>query len=182
MTRYTISQGVSEERLARALQVDIKNIQDKCALLHNICPEAVRMLEKTTISGISLRQLKKVTAERQVEIAETMNYANNYSVSFCRGLLLATRKEQLVGCHQKKVNSAIDYVALVKMQDELENLQHEMQLYEDSYGQNFLNLVVARGYLAKLLGNERVNIFLQQHYSEIATAIKHIVDSVSLEG
>ena len=184
MIVQAIAQGVGEERLARALQVDIKSIQDKYQLLRGICPEAVRLLEKTSVSAATLRSLKKVQPERQVEMAELMLSAHNFSLPFCRGLLLATRKELLVESAQKqaKPGTTPDYVALVKMQEELETLQRDLQGYEDTYGQNFLNLVVARGYLAKLLGNERVSRLLGERYPEIATAMQHIVDSVSLEG
>lgn len=183
MISQAITQGVSEERLARALEVDVKAIVAKTHLLKGICPEAVRLLEKTAVSAKTLQTLKKVIPTRQVEIAELMQAANNYSVAFCRGLVMATRHEQLIAVVGKKSNaSSTDYLELVKMQDELETLQRDLQGYEDNYGQNFLNLVVARGYLAKLLANERVRRLLTDRYPEIGTAMQHIVDSVSLEG
>lgn len=83
---------------------------------------------------------------------------------------------------QEKAQKAVDYTALLKMQDELESLQRQLQVYEDTYGQNFLNLVVVRGYLAKLVGNVRVTQLLETRYPDLYTAIRHIVDSVSLEG
>lgn len=183
MITQAVTQGVSAERLARALEVDVKAVVAKTHLLHGICPEAVRLLEKTAVSAKTLKTLKKVVASRQVEIAELMLAANNYSVAFCRGLVLATRKDLLVeAAHPKTGPSPTDYLELVKMQDELETLQRDLQGYEDTYGQNFLNLVVARGYLAKLLANERIRRLLTERYPEIATAMQHIVESVSLEG
>ena len=184
MIVQAIAHGVSEDRIARALQVDIKSIQLKCHLLQGICPEAVRLLEKTAVSAATLGLLKKVTPARQVEMAEMMLTAHNFSVPFCRGLLLATRKDLLVESarHKARSSATTDYVELVKMQEELETLQRDLQAYEDHYGQNFLNLVVARGYLAKLLANAHVNRLLHERYPEIATAMQHIVDSVSLEG
>jgi hypothetical protein len=184
MISKAVSQGVSEERLARALQIDIKRIQEKKYLLQGICQEVINLLEKTIVSAATIAALRKVVPERQIEIAEMMVAANNFSVPFCRGLLLATRKEQLIdgGASKKKIDDKTDYIALVKMQEELEVLQRDMQVYEDTYGQNFLNLVVVRGYLAKLLGNDCITRFLNERYPEIESAMRHIVDSVSIEG
>jgi hypothetical protein len=39
------------------------------------------------------------------------------------------------------------------MQREMANLQRDLKLLEDSYGGDVLNLVLARGYLAKLFSN-----------------------------
>lgn len=183
MIRQAIAQGVSPERLARALEVDVKSIQEKGNLLRDICPEAIRLLEKTAIGAKALRLLKRVVPQRQVDIAERMVAANNFSQAFCNGLVLATHHDLLVAPPPRKTApSPTEYAELVKMQDELETLQRDLQVYDDTYGQNFLNLVVARGYLAKLLANERVRRLLTDRYPEIATAMQHIVDSVSLEG
>lgn len=183
MITHAVTQGVSAERLARALEVDVKAVIEKTHLLRGICSDAVRLLEKTVVSAKTIQLLKKVMPTRQVEIAELMVAANNFSVAFCHGLVLATRKDLMVETGKKKTEtSQTDYLELVKMQDELETLQRDLQVYEDSYGQNFLNLVVARGYLAKLLANERVRRLLTERYSEFATAMQHVVDSVSLEG
>jgi len=184
MITKAIEHGVSAERLARALEVDVKQVLAKHHLLRGICLEAVQLLEKTSVSAETMRGLRKVLPARQVEIAELMIAANNFTATFCRGLVLATRKEWLAAPHvtKKAGPSPKEYAELVKMQYELDTLQRDLQVYEDTYGQNFLNLVVARGYLAKLLANERAKRLLCERYPEIATAMQHIVDSVSLEG
>jgi hypothetical protein len=185
MIMTALRHGVSEERLAQVLQVDVKNIQLKRNLLSGICPEAVNLLENTTVGSATLQQLKRVKPERQVEITEMMLAANNLRSIFCRGLILATKPHLLTeeySTMKKKQEESVNYTELARMQEELESLQRGLQVYEDSYGQNFLNLVVVRGYLAKLLGNVAISRFLETHYSDIHSAFKQIVDSASLEG
>lgn len=56
------------------------------------------------------------------------------------------------------------------------NLEQEFKVAEQSYGANHLNLVLAKGYLTKLLGNERVQRYLVQHQQEILIEFKKIID------
>ncbi|OPZ85781.1 MAG: RepB plasmid partitioning protein [bacterium ADurb.Bin429] len=185
MIATAVSNGVSEERIARSLRVDVKRIHDKRDLLRDVCDEAIQLLDATSVSAQTIRELRRVVPERQVEIAEAMIRAGNFTLGFCRGLVLASKPHLLSEAfrlQQEKAQKAVDYTALLKMQDELESLQRQLQVYEDTYGQNFLNLVVVRGYLAKLVGNARVTQLLETRYPDLYTAIRHIVDSVSLEG
>jgi hypothetical protein len=50
-----------------------------------------------------------------------------------------------------------------------------------SYGDTVLNLVVATGYLSRLIGNPRVSGYLEHHHSEILTEFRAIIDATSLE-
>ena len=45
---------------------------------------------------------------------------------------------------------------MAKMEREMANLEGQFKLVEQSYGQDVLNLVLAKGYLTKLLDNEAV--------------------------
>ncbi|MNF09896.1 hypothetical protein D3C80_2106820 [compost metagenome] len=61
------------------------------------------------------------------------------------------------------------------------NLQGQMKLVEKSYSQDVLLLVLARGYLAKLLDNKAVFHFLSQHQPDVFE-FEHIVQAVTLDG
>ena len=58
------------------------------------------------------------------------------------------------------------------MESELEGLQREFKAVETSYGDSVLELVVASGYLAKLIGNPRMSRYLARHRPEILVEIK----------
>jgi ParB-like chromosome segregation protein Spo0J len=51
MVMKALNAGVSEERLARALNVDVRRIREKRDLLRGICPEAVAMLKKRDVAA-----------------------------------------------------------------------------------------------------------------------------------
>lgn len=55
MILRALENGVSEERLAEALSVDVKNIQKKRDLLNGICPEAVQLLRNRQVASTFLR-------------------------------------------------------------------------------------------------------------------------------
>ena len=59
-----------------------------------------------------------------------------------------------------------DQIAL--MERESANLEREFKLAEQSYGTNHLELVLAKGYLTRLLGNGGVLRFLEQHFAHAA--------------
>jgi hypothetical protein len=59
-------------------------------------------------------------------------------------------------------------------------LQHDLKTVETSYGQNVLNLTVARGYVRKLLDNPLVVRFLTTQYAEILAELTSIIAAESL--
>ena len=52
---------------------------------------------------------------------------------------------------------------------------------ESHYGSDLLNLVVAKGYLTKLLANRAVQSFIQRHEPEILKHFELVVNTVSME-
>ena len=67
------------------------------------------------------------------------------------------------------------------MEREMEGLQREFKAVEASYGDFVLNLVVASGYLDKLIRNPRMIRYLERHHPEILTEFKTIVAASSLD-
>lgn len=63
----------------------------------------------------------------------------------------------------------------------MSNLQGQYKLVEQTYGQDVLNLVLAKGYLARLLENEPVAQYLRQRQPDLLAEFETIVETVSLE-
>jgi len=57
----------------------------------------------------------------------------------------------------------------------------DVSMVEQTNGQDVLNLVLARGYLAKLLENKQVVRYLKQRQPEVLAEFETIVQTVSLE-
>jgi hypothetical protein len=162
-----IESGVSETRIAKTLNVDVARIRHKRDLLEGICPEAVQLLREKDIAAKSIRELRKVRAMRQIEIAELMSAAHNFGVNYARCLVAATAQEQLVEPNEAKGIRGLNADDIARMERETENVARDFRIIEESHGCNVLNLVVVGGFLRKLIGNPRVVGFLSQNYAEI---------------
>ncbi|MHB0999830.1 MAG: plasmid partitioning protein RepB C-terminal domain-containing protein [Armatimonadota bacterium] len=182
MILAAIKRGVSEERIASALRVDVLRIRQKRNLLQGICTEAIDILKDAPIGAATVRKLRNVKPTRQIEIAEMMNMVNNYNNMYCEALIAATPKDQITNNIHTKKNMKINMEDIARMEREMESLKHEMQAHEDTYGQNFLNLVVVRGYLSKLLDNGRVVRYLSNNHSDLLNTFQQVVEWTSLEG
>ena len=174
--------GVSEDRLARTLKVDIKKIREKRDLLKGICPEAVELLKAKRITANALRFFKQVKPMRQIEMAELMIASANYTEPYARALYLASPKDQLLAEDKEKTTKGVSPADIARMEKEMETLERDFKMVEDSYGRNVLNLVVARNYMARLLDNARVVRFLSQHQPDILSEFQKIIETATLEG
>jgi ParB-like chromosome segregation protein Spo0J len=180
MILEAIRQGVSEERIAKALSLDIASIRRKRDLLDGICPEAVQLLKEKRASTGAFREMRKVKPMRQIEMAELMVAANNFSANYAQCLLAATPQEQLLEPDKPKDVRGLSPEDMSRMEREMGNLAQDLRTAEDSHGRNVLNLVVVVGYLRKLLENARVVRYLSQHCAEILAEFQRIVETKSL--
>lgn len=182
MLRRAIERGVAPERLAKALNVDVSHIMKKMNLLEGICPEAAELLKDRQFSAELGRVLRKMKPTRQIECTELMVSANTLSVAYAEALLVATPPEMLVdGCKPKKLGG-VTREQMARMEREMANLQGQYKLVEQTYGQDVLRLVLARGYLVKLLENASVNRYLKQRQPEVLEQFEAIVAAASLDG
>ena len=82
MILKAIENGVSEERIARSLNVDVGSIRRRRKLLDGICAEAAELLKEKHIALNTFSELKKLGPIRQIEAAELMVAMNNFSNSY----------------------------------------------------------------------------------------------------
>lgn len=182
MLRRAVERGVTPERLAKALNVDVSQIHKKVSLLEGICPEAVEMLKDQHFSANLGAVLRKMKPTRQVECVELMLTANNMTVAYAEALLAATPPALLVSEKRPRKLSGVTAEQMVKMEREMGNIQNQLKLVEKSYGQDVLLLVLARGYLGKLVGNKAVLRYLSQRQPDVLTEFENIVQTVALDG
>lgn len=181
MIRRAVDRGVSPEKLAKALAVDVNQIIAKLSLLDGVCAEAAELLKDQQFSpsmGAVLRKLKPI---RQVECVELMLSTNNITVAYARAILAATPSHQLVGETKPRKMAGVSPEQMAKMEREMDNLHGQYKLVEQSYGQDVLNLVLAAGYVGKLLDNKAVTRFLSQRQPDVLAEFETIVQTVSLE-
>jgi len=139
------------------------------------------LLKDRQILPDSLRYLKKVKPMRQIEMAELMNAVNNYSKTYVKALIAATPKSMFEDSGKVKEKIGVKPEDMMKMEKEMETLERDFKMIEETYGRNTLNLVLARGYLTKILDNARVVKFLSSRHSDLLTELQKIVESLTLE-
>ncbi len=175
-----VERGVSEAKIASALNVDVKSIILKRKMLDGICKEAIELLKDKMVSGGVFRVLKKMVPMRQIECAELMNSMNVYSVPYAKALLAGTPKDKLTEPDKPKKIKGIDEEQMARMQAEMLSLQDEYRLIEETLGTNVLNFTVAKGYIAKLMDNAKVLKYLGQNHPEIFDEFQKISDLKTL--
>ena len=181
MIRRAMERGASPERLAKALGVNLSHIISKATLLDGICPEAIDLLKDQQFSPSLSRVIRRMKPTRQVECIELMLAANNITAAYAEALLAATPTDRLVEGKRRPRRVMASEEQIAKMEREMSNLQSRYKLAEQSFGQDVLNLVLARGYLAKLLENEGIMRYLLTHHPDLVKEFELILESVSLE-
>lgn len=177
-----INNGVPDTRLASTLNVNVEAIRRKMNLLDGICPEAVSLLKDKRVSAAVLREVKKVVPMRQIEMAELMIAANNYTSSYARCLCTATPAEQQVVSGRPHQDNGLAAEDRSRMEREMQEMRRNFKVIEETHGENVLNLVLAVGYLRNLLNNARVVRFLSQRYADILAEFQRIIESPDLNG
>jgi ParB-like chromosome segregation protein Spo0J len=176
-----IDRGVSEEKLARALNVNVSAVRRRRNLLHGICPEVIDMLKDKSIDPMTFDTLRKMKPMRQIEAAELMDAAGTFSNSYAKALLAATHQQDLAHPERPKKVAGITAEQMARMEREMETLQNDFKSVEASYGDDVLHLVIASGYLSKLIGNNETARYLSQHHPEILNEFRAIVTATSLD-
>ncbi len=182
MIRRAIERGVPKDRLARALSVDLRSMDKKITLLDGICPEAADLLKDRQFSADLSRVIRKMKPTRQIECVELMVSADNVTVSYAEALFVATPAEMLVDGKKPQKLRGLTQVQMLRMEREMANLQGQYKWVEQTYGQDMLNLVLARGYLVKILENKAIARHLKQRQPEVLEQFQSIIETTSLEG
>jgi len=180
MIMKAVSSGVRPERIAGALNMPVQDVRACMTLLDGINNEAADLLKDKAISPKAIRLMKKVNPVRQIEIAEMLVSANNYTAGYAEALVLGTPKDQLVNPEEPKRKVGMTREEIAKMEQEMETLEHDVKAVEDSYGENMLNLTLAKGYIKKLIDNAKVVRFLTANYSEIFSEFEKLAAAESL--
>jgi hypothetical protein len=179
MILRAIERGVPEEKIAKALDINVQSVQRKVRMLDGICDEAIALLKDKTCPIAVFEILRRMTAMRQIEAAELLINANNYSVSYASAILAGTPQTQLVDSDKPKRLKGMTPEAMARMERELGRLQEAITSIQDTYGKDHLQLTVIKGYLTKLLGNARVVRYLMQQRPEYMAEFQAIAEMTS---
>lgn len=78
-------------------------------------------------------------------------------------------------------STTVAAIAVAIMEREMAALQQDFKLLENSYGEDVLQLVIASGYISKLIANRKVERYLKQNRPEISSEFQAITSATSLD-
>ncbi|MDA8412211.1 MAG: ParB N-terminal domain-containing protein [Desulfobacteraceae bacterium] len=171
-----VQSGVSEEKLARVLNLDIGTIRNKKNLLEGICPEAVELLKDKAVPEPVFRVLRKMKAPRQINAAMLMNDQNKFNCNYAKALLDATPVNQLVNKGKPKKDTPAILARQARLEEESLALSTEIGSLKEQYGTAMIDMTSMQAYLKSLLGNEAVAKYLRELHGPTYDKFKHIAE------
>lgn len=179
MIVLAIERGVPEDRIADALDIGTQSVRRKVRMLDGVCEDAATILKDKQCPAAVFDILKRMAVTRQVEAAELLVNANNYSIAYVSAILAGTPQSQLSDGSKTKILRKITPEAMARMEGELKRLQEGFTSVQDTYGQDHLKLTIVKAYVAKLLSNARIIRYLMQHRPEFMAEFQTIADMTS---
>lgn len=166
MLLKVLENGVSEERIAAALNVDLRTIREKKDLLKGICPEVIKLLAGRRLSVKVFSALRKMKPLRQIESTEHMIASNRFSMAFIKAILQITRPEMLVSPPAKAAMKPQDSGNRSLLEREHEGLVRDLKGVEKSLGVEMLTFAVSLKYLERIMKNVKVKRYLERTFPE----------------
>jgi RepB plasmid partitioning protein/ParB-like nuclease domain len=171
MLLRVLENGVSEERVAAALNVDIKAVRQRRDMLEGICPEVTRLLEPHRLGIRCFSAIRRMKPLRQIEAAEHMISSSNFTLPFLRAILLVTKPEMLNNRDLKGRLLPVHGPANALLEREHEGLVRGLKAVECSFGSDMLCLAVSLKYLERIAKNPKIKRYLEATCPETAVVI-----------
>ena len=182
MIERAIQRGVSETKIAKALNVRLQYIRRRRTVLNGICEKAIHLLKDEQINPVTFDALRSMKPSRQIEASLLMKSARNFTSAYAKALLASTNDAELKAPRTQRPANPMTRASLTLMERELKSVQQDFRSVEASYGADLVDLVVARAYLSKLISNKRIARYLDDNHPEIFREFRSIVLSTSLDG
>lgn len=178
MLLEALKSGVTEERIAATLNIDVAGIRKRVQMLDGICPEAVEMLRDHKLSFELFAVLRKMKPVGQIATVELMVLRNDFSASFAKTRLAISPPALLCAIpkpRQFKVNPELADDLLGHDTDELiQNLRG----IEETYGADILTITVSCAYLDRLFSEAKIIRYLEQYHPGPTETLRTIISEM----
>ena len=181
MIRRALDRGVEPEMIARALGIDAKAVMRRRNLLDGISAEVAELLKDRNVNTHTFDVLRKMKPLRQFEAAELMASVNNFTASYAKAILAATRQGDLAKPERPKEVGGMTPEQMARMERELESINRDFKAVEDTFGDDVLHLVLASRYLGRIVGNENIAAYIDKRHPEILAEFRTIIAVSSLD-
>ncbi len=139
------------------------------------------MLKDKPVGHHAFQKLRKMKPIRQLEVAELMESANNYTVSYAKALLATSKPADLHKPDELKKATGLSAEQMAKLEREMASVSEDYKELEASYGDDMLVLVVASGFIERLLSKPEIEGFLERRHPEFLENFRAIVQVTSLD-
>ena len=178
-----LDEGVSEEKLAKALNLEIRTIRNKRYLLEGICPEAIEDLKDKRVPEPVFRVLKKMKPSRQLKAVQLMNDQNRFTSSYAQALLDNTSPEDLANKGKPKKMTPAILARQVRLEEESLALTEDISTMKGTHGTLMIDMTSMQSFLKHLLEHTEIVNYLQYLHPAILEKFNEIteLDSFSLK-
>jgi ParB-like chromosome segregation protein Spo0J len=181
MIQRALDRGVPAGMIAAALGIDAKLVQRRSKLLDGIAPEAVDILKDRPVNPQVFDTLRRMKPERQFATAELMASMNNFTATYAKAILAATRQEDLARPERPKKVKGVTPEQMARMERELESLNKDFRAVEATFGDDVLHLVLASRYIERLIANDAISAYVEDKHPEILAEFHNIVAAGTLD-
>lgn len=181
MISRALDRGVPAGMIAAALGLDEKAITRRRNLLDGIASEAVDILKDRQVNPQVFDILRKLKPHKQFGAAEMMVSMNNFTGTYAKAILAATRQADLAKPEQPKKIAGVTADQMRRMERELEALNIDYRAKETTFGDDVLQLVLSSRYLERLIANDNVARYLSDRHADILSQFQTIVAASSLD-
>lgn len=173
-----INKGIPIEKIASVLNVNVEVIRRKLNMLDKIAPEVIMILKNHMVPQKVFEILKKMKEARQIEVAKLMVDAGRVSHTYAEIMLAGTKPEMLVDKKDPNKYKKLKPEQILKIQQEIEQLQENYAYAKDNIGEIMLTLVVTKGYVKKLLANIAIKQYMTKYHKGILEGLIAIMESI----
>jgi ParB-like partition proteins len=181
MITKAVKNGLSPERIAKALDLDPKKIITQMNIMEGLDDRVKELLKTTPVSSGVLNSLKKVREIRQIQIADAMVMNNNFSINYVRGMVLATPKSLFRETKNAQPKRYMHSGMLESMGYERSNVQVKVKEIMPIYNKNVFELTTIIAFLRKILNDPILVGYLSKHFSDIHNEFVKIAETSKLE-
>lgn len=180
MILKAIANGVTEERIAIGLSIDVEAIRRRRNLLDGICPEVADMLKERRVSHATFASLRKMRPLRQIEAAELMISASNFTSPFAAAILGVTKPE-LLTTPPKRAPRGDQPHASALLEEATEVLISDLAVVRKTYGVDVLSLTVVCRSIESLIANLAIARYLQQNHTDTFNELSRLLAEIDRE-
>jgi len=174
MITRAIDNGVSMEKIAAALGLDVRSLRQRQNLLDNIHPDVIEMFKTRKIPSKTFAYLRRMKDMRQIEVAQFMCNSNNFTAPLAHHFWADTKPDML-RVQPTKTNEA-DIAKLASLENAIGKIHKEYKVIYGDFGRHVARLQVAQAWVRSIVANALARKFLERHYPDILRRFSELVD------